>query len=432
MFARNLCDNQQKITSRAVESSESQSPGVSLQDNDTPQHEKCAETAVPETLQPSTVDEGSVKHGPKFMALPTEERQLMLKIHRNLGHPTSERLMHLLRQQGFRSECVHAVPEMKCSFCEMTTRPKCSRPATIKDPMDFNDKIAVDCIKWTNQAGNSFHIMHIIDIGTSYHVACVAPSRQTTQAIQNLTNSWLQWAGAPGEMIVDSATELNSEEFMGFLQRNNIKCTTVVPDGHWQNGRSERHGAIVESMLSKYDLEAPINSYDELQQALWFIMQAKNASSLRRGFAPEVLVFGKHTRLPGSITSDDNISAHCLSDAETAQGLAFRRQLELREIARRAFWHADNQAAVRRAMLRRTRPARKMYETGEWVMAWRSTPMPGQWVGPMRVVAQEGPHTVWITMSGKLYRVAPENIRDVSAYESRKIPTKESPNSRNS
>ena len=426
VFARNLCDNQQQVTSRAIESSESQSPGVSSQDHDTPQHEKCADNTVPETLQPSTIDEGSVKHGPKFMALPTEERQLMLKIHRNLGHPTSERLMHLLRQQGFRSECVQAVPDMKCSFCEMTTRPKCSRPATIKDPLDFNDKIAVDCIKWTNQAGNAFHIMHIIDIGTSYHVACVAPSRQTTQAIQNITNSWFQWAGAPGEMIVDSATELNSEEFMGFLQRNNIKCTTVVPDGHWQNGRSERHGAIIESMLSKYDLEAPINSYDELQQALWFIMQAKNASSLRRGFAPEVLVFGKHTRLPGSITSDENISAHCLCDAETAQGLAFRRQLELREIARRAFWHADNQAAIRRAMLRRTRPARKMYETGEWVMAWRSTPMPGQWVGPMRVVAQEGPHTVWITMSGKLYRVAPENIRDVSAYESRKIPTKES------
>ena len=268
--------------------------------------------------------------------------------------------------------------------------------------------------------------MHIIDHGTSYHVACVAPSRQASQAIQNLTTTWLQWAGAPNEMIVDSATELNSEEFMEFLQKHNIKCTTVVPDGHWQNGRSERHGAILESMLSKYDLEAPINSYTDLQQALWFIMQAKNASSLRRGFAPEVLVFGKHTRLPGSIMSDDNISAHCLADSETAQGLASRRQLELREVARRAFWHADNEAAVRRAMLRRSRPARKMYETGEWVMTWKSTPMPGQWVGPMRVVSQEGPHTVWVTMSGKLYRVAPENVRDVSAYESRMIPSNES------
>ncbi len=169
-------------------------------------------------------------------------------------------------------------------------------------------------------------------------------------------------------MVVDSATEFNSEAFMNFLQRNNIKCATIVPEGHWQNGRSERHGAILESMLTKFDIESPIMTYSDLQQALWFIMQSKNACTLRRGYAPEVLVFGKHTRVPGSISSDDNIniSAHCLVDSESAQGLGFRKQLELREVARRAFWHADNQACIRRAMLRRSRPARKTFATGEW------------------------------------------------------------------
>ena len=271
------------------------------------------------------------------------------------------------------------------------------------------------------------HFLHIIDFGTSFHVACVAPNRTSQSAIQNITTSWLQWAGAPNELIVDSGTEFNSDEFMQFLQRFNIKGTTIVPEGHWQNGRSERHGAILESMLTKFDLKSPIMSYSDLHQALWFMMQAKNACSLRRGYAPEVLVFGKHTRLPGSISSDQNLPAHCLADSETAQGLAFRKQLDMRETARRAFWHADNQASLRRAILRRSRPARKSFVTGEWVMVWKSIPKPGMWIGPMRIVTHENESTIWLTMSGKLYRAAPENVRDVSAVEAQQVPKQEIP-----
>ena len=397
-----------KQVSQSLDSAESESP--------------CTETV---SKDPIEVDASHCKHGPRFLALSPEEKSMLVKIHRNMGHPSAERLMHLLRQQGFRKECIDAVSDMRCSTCEITSRPKCSRPSVIKDPMDFNDKIAIDCLKWTNKAGLGFHVMHIIDLGTSYHTACVAPCRTSQSAIQNITASWLQWAGAPNEMIVDSATEFNSDEFMNFLQRNNIRCTTIVPEGHWQNGRSERHGAILESMLTKFDIESPIMSYTDLQQALWFIMQSKNACTLRRGYAPEVLVFGKHTRVPGSISSDDNISAHCLADSESGQGLAFRKQLELREVARRAFWHADNQASIRRAMLRRSRPARKNFATGEWVMVWKSIPKPGMWIGPMRVVTHENESTIWLTMSGKLFRAAPENVRDVSAMETQQIPKHE-------
>ncbi len=67
--------------------------------------------------------------------------------------------------------------------------------------MDFNDKIAVDCIKWTDSQGTSFHIMHIIDMGTSCHAACIAPSRTSFQAIANIIQTWFQWAGAPQTMV---------------------------------------------------------------------------------------------------------------------------------------------------------------------------------------------------------------------------------------
>jgi hypothetical protein len=60
-------------------------------------------------------------------------------------------------------------------------------------------------------------------------------------------------------------------------------------------------------MLTKIDLEMPIEDYPALQLALNQCTHAKNSMSIRHGYAPEVIVFGKHTRLVGSILSDDSI-----------------------------------------------------------------------------------------------------------------------------
>lgn len=97
-FARNPASVSQQVPTEAPIQGESQS--------------QLPDSTVLETPSPSLTDEGSVKHGAKFLALPSEDRNMILKIHRNLGHPTTERLMHLLRQQGFRSDCVQAVPDM--------------------------------------------------------------------------------------------------------------------------------------------------------------------------------------------------------------------------------------------------------------------------------------------------------------------------------
>ena len=234
----------------------------------------------------------------------------------------------------------------------------------------------------------------------------------------------MSWAGAPCELLVDAATELNSEQFSNFVQSHNIRLTTISPEAQFQNGRAERHGAILKTMLTKYESEQDINNYHELSQALFWCTQAKNASSLKRGYAPEVLVLGKHTRLPGAVCSDELLPAHLLAESESAQGVAFRRQLACRETARRAFIHADNDAALRRAMLRRSRPGQTPYSPGEWVMCWRQGKgaQEGFWAGPMKVVIHENAQTIWTTQASRLYRCATEHVRPVSAHEARGIP----------
>lgn len=164
---------------------------------------------------------------------------------------------------------------MRCSVCHMHARPKHSRPGTVKEELDFNDRIAIDGLTFTNSQGQVFHLYHVIDLATSFHVATIAPSRTAESAIQAIIQMWLCWAGPPCEIIMDSATEFVSETFSDFLQSHNIRSTTVPPEGHWQNGRCERHGAILEEILRKVDIENPISSYHDLQKVLWHATQAK-------------------------------------------------------------------------------------------------------------------------------------------------------------
>ena len=378
---------------------------------------------IPELTHSQNSDLNNPNQDQTFRNSPRDEQIALLRAHRNLGHPSPERLSTILRQQGFRAEVAKAALQMKCSVCQESTQPKGSRPSTLRDDMDFNDRVSVDGFKWTNSQGKNFHVYHIVDWATSFHAAAIGPSRSSEEAINTIINLWFSWAGSPGEMMVDAGTEFNSDEFSDFVQQHNIRLTTISPEAHFQNGRSERHGAVLQDMLSRFDKEHPISTYQDLHRSLWWCTQAKNSSSLRKGYAPEVLVLGKHTRLPGAVASDDLLPAHMLAESDTAQGLLFRKQLEYRECARRAFHQADNDAALRKAVLRRSHPLRQDYQPGEWVMIWRDSKgaANGQWIGPMKVVVHENAQTIWTTMSSKLYRVAPEHIRPVSATEAHKI-----------
>ena len=188
----------------------------------------------------------------------------------------------------------------------------------------------------------------MLDQATNFHVAVPAPNRSADQASVKVLEAWFNWAGPPNMLVMDSATEFTSGTFQGFLQRHDV-----------------RDGQILQNMLNKLDHESPITCQSELQQALIQCTQAKNSLSIRKGYSPEILVFGKSSKVPGSIASCEEMSSHASAIREDAHGIEFQQKLALRERARKALHQADNDMAIRRAFLRRTRPDRKSYVPGE-------------------------------------------------------------------
>ena len=108
--------------------------------------------------------------------------------------------------------------------------------------MDFNDRVYLDGVKWTNARGKHFHFYHVLDAGSNYHVAMGSPSRETKDLINMLNQFWISWAGPPNEMQTDSGTEMTSHDFTEFTQRFNIRNNVIPPEAHWQQGKIERHG----------------------------------------------------------------------------------------------------------------------------------------------------------------------------------------------
>ena len=125
-------------------------------------------------------------------------------------------------------------------------------------------------------------------------------------------------------------------------------------------------------------------------------------------------MFGRQSRLPGSILNDEAIPSHlqAIQESPDVSTTEFRKTLQLRESARRAYHAADNCDALRKAVLRRSCPHRGHYERGSWVMIWRTVNVGDKkWIGPQRVIIQDGDHTIWTTQCGKIFRSAPENVR---------------------
>ena len=193
-----------------------------------------SENTQQQLTQRQCIDLVSQKHGPRFLQLSSDIQAWLLKLHRNLGHPGSQKLAEFCKQLGCSAEIIAAIPEIKCSTCLETSGPTIARPSAIHPESDFGDVIAMDGVTWTNQQGTDFYIYHFIDQSTSFHTAVLAHTHSAEQAMQALTKGWLHWAGPPGMLCIDAGTELNSEAFMQFLQRYGIK---VKPLQQMHTGR---------------------------------------------------------------------------------------------------------------------------------------------------------------------------------------------------
>ena len=95
--------------------------------------------------------------------------------------------------------------------------------------------------------------------------------------------------GAPKKFLSDNGRELTNEEYKDMCSNLNIEAINTAAYSPWQNGVCERNYAVVEDGVSQI-LED--NPELELDEALVWAINAKNAMKLVYGYSPYQHVFG--------------------------------------------------------------------------------------------------------------------------------------------
>ena len=133
----------------------------------------------PEELPPETIleDKGEERRadGRPFDA---EIRRVVRKLHRRLGHPSTEELCRTLASGGAKVEAIEYAKKMKCGVCASISRVREQPQASTRKASEINEKVGVD-IFWLKDAGQeTYLVLSMVDYASTWHMARILPDKR--------------------------------------------------------------------------------------------------------------------------------------------------------------------------------------------------------------------------------------------------------------
>ena len=363
-----------------------------------------------------------------------EEKRQVQKMHRSLGHPQKPEFVRFMRAARVKGEVIRwAAHEFKCPACEARPKPKATRPAAIPRTYQPNRVLGVDLIFLPEVGGKeTFPALSILDWGSNYQVVERVENKHPDTVWNTMWSCWFRTFGWPDVIVCDAGKEF-SRKFMQLATSCGIVVQPIAAKAPWQQGRTERHGALFKELLAKGREETVISSPEELRRLMQETEMAKNRFSNRSGYSPIQRQIGQWPKVPSELLSDDVIDPGLMDGAVVDD---MERSLELRRIAQKAFIEHNARESLRRIEKGRSRVPQE-FQAGDYVYVYRvarekkrkheigprsqeHVPNKASWIGPGTIVAVDGA-SLWISMFGELWRTAREQCRTATNIEKQGI-----------
>ncbi|CAK9116539.1 unnamed protein product, partial [Durusdinium trenchii] len=336
------------------------------------------------------------------------------RLHNNLGHPTNQQLVRVLKHGGASAAALEAAHRFSCDLCLAQKTPKVALPAQVHRTVEFNAVVGID-IKYlpgwdTNQ---KIPTLNIVDQASSLQIMVPVFKRETSDIIkQAFMERWVSWAGMPQEIVCDPARANVADAFTAVLEQGGASFKLTAGDAHWQLGKTEVHGGWFSRALTKILSEhAPRNQTEWLDCVN--AAHCKNQLIQVYGMTPAQFVFGKNPRVPENLL-DEPLEIVPATSALYDEAVA--KQVAIRQTARKAVLDLQDSKALRQALAARPR-VHHTYSPGTHVAYWRSQKWihgslekTGRWCGPALVLGYVGRNLV-IIHKRQIFRCAPEQIR---------------------
>ena len=329
-------------------------------------------------------------------------KQQMMRIHRASGHSSFSNLQRLLRMRKAPEWAIEMAGQLECPECLESRRPMPAPVASLHELPQLWEVVGTDVfeyehdekkhkfILWRDRASGYAFVDHLQSYDGAWE-----PS--TSHVVGSLIH-WLMTNPCPTWIISDAGTIYTSEEFMEFAGRSGIGLLTAPAEAHHIMGPEEGCVGILKNTVRRLLKEEQSLSAD---QAFALAVHGHNNTINSTGFCPFQWVRGgscpQENLLPGLNPRN-----------------AFGGVLRLKGKARVAY--EQEHAKQRLSRLNNSVVRRPMAcKTGDLVMIWRQRGK-GQWVGPVRVLLQEG-GTMWLASGASLIKARINQVRKCSRRE---------------
>jgi len=336
-----------------------------------------------------------------------EKHKALLKLHKQFGHASVDRLKKLLTNAGNTDdECTAILGEIvgKCEICLKYSKAKPKPAVGLPMASRYNETVAVDL----HELEPNVWYLHIIDHFTRFSAGSIVTSKKPSVIVKSFVHSWISVHGPPERLFSDNGGEFNNEEIRDMAENFNIEIKTTAGYSPWSNGLLERHNQSLTEILLKVKLDKGL----DWKTALDWALMAKNTMQNVHGYSPHQLVFGQNPNLP-SVFVDQPPALE-----GTTMSAWVGKHITALHAARKAFTEAECSERIRRALRKQLRPTDEKYETGDKVFYKRTDCV--EWKGPGVVIGQDGV-VIFVRHGGTYVRVHQSRLRKVHSGESNTV-----------
>eukprot|EP00435_Cladocopium_sp_Y103_P032831 s1947_g8.t1 len=164
------------------------------------------------------------------------------KCHVNLGHPSRERFIHMLKSANASEEAIAFAKKMECSTCSSQRLQELRGVAEYKTAKRFHEQVCMDTFElpvYQQKKKNAQHCLR-----GNWHATPLWRGAKASEVRRAYRKYWLRWAGRPRRVLTGGGHEFDAE-----MQEGLDRDGTMVDK--WQNAIAERGGGTWKCVFEK-------------------------------------------------------------------------------------------------------------------------------------------------------------------------------------
>lgn len=265
-----------------------------------------AEPEVAPRSEPAAEDQVAEPSNPEMSEDDLNTLRKIRIIHRNLGHPSQNVLLRMLRTAQVPERVLEIAKRFECDACKTQRHSIPKLPACPPVVTEKWNTVSVDTFWWTNPTktledrdrcvvGISF-----MDEATDLHVASIVKEHNNTPTntsgddfIHQFCQAWLRCLPKPQRLRCDVEKCFEGDKVVTWLEESAIKLDMFPGESPWQLGKHSRHLHTLKQQMSKLAFELGPGVKNE--EILSLCLSAKNEVHNYRGYSPNQWAFGQNS-----------------------------------------------------------------------------------------------------------------------------------------